>query len=590
LGGLPPFCPSEYPVVTVGVFPSRRVPPCSVLLLVFALVAIRCLSAQADDSTELAQLRAIEAKISQVAAKVIPSVVNVRVGTASGSGIVVDARGHVLSAGHVISRPNQPVEFTFADGTTADGITLGRHQLSDAGLMKITSGGDRPFAEMGASSDLEHGAWVLAVGHPLGYQEGRPPVVRVGRILRTEELLIHTDCPLVAGDSGGPLVDLEGRVVGINSRIGDSTKMNYHVPIDIFRKHWERLASGEVWDGGASGRDGEQVTAALGSVVESAAASVVRVKCDGRDVSLGTIVGPDGWILTKASELADKTVCRTSDGRELKATIVGVKRDYDLAMLKVEASGMPTVRWHDAKDIAVGQWVAAPTLSRESPLALGIIGVPRRRIPHAVGVLGVSLDDAANGGGIIKILAHSAAEKAGLKIDDVVTHLDGESTPGRLEVLAAIRSHRPGDVIRLTVRRAGKTIDVPAELSIIETPATKKRDIQNRSEIGVSTRRCDFPMVLQHDAVLRPSDCGGPLIDSSGRVIGVNIARGGRAETYAIPADVLLTLFYDLMSGREAPGESDRLTNRDSHLDEDSRPRSRTTREPVAEARRQSDR
>lgn len=557
--------------------------------MVFAAAVIPCLSVRADDSTGLARLRAIEEKIKQVAVKVIPAVVNVHVGTASGSGVIVDDQGHVLSAGHVIGRPGQTAAFTFPDGTKAQGITLGTHKLSDAGLLKITSGGDWPFVEMGTSADVEQGAWVLAVGHPLGYQEGRPPVVRAGRILRAEEFVIHTDCPLVAGDSGGPLVDLEGRVVGINSRIGDSTNMNYHVPIDVFIEHWKRLVDGEVWEDGAFGRDDSQITAALGPVVEDTAAGVVRVSCDGRDVALGTIVGPDGWILTKASELADNIVCHTSDGRELEAVTVGVNRAYDLAMLKVDATGMPTVRWHDAQDTAVGQWVAAPSFKGQSPLALGIIGVPRRSIPHASGILGVSLADADGGGRIIKTLAQSAAQRAGLRIEDVITHVDGESTPGRLEVLAAIKSHRPDDVIRLAVRRADKRMDVTAKLSTIETPATKKRDMQNRSEIGVSTRRYDFPMVLQHDTVLRPNDCGGPLVDSSGRVIGVNIARGGRAETYAVPSDVLLTLFYDLMSGRESPGESDQLTDQNLDSEQDSPARSRPRKKPVASGRRQSD-
>ena len=535
--------------------PSFRIASCTGL--VFALAVIPCQLVRADASTEL---RVIEERIKQVAAEVTPAVVNVRVGSALGSGVIVDDRGYVLSAGHVVSRPNQRAVFTFPDGTEAQGITLGIHQLSDAGLLKITSGGDWPSIEMGSSADLEQGAWVLAVGHPLGYQEGRPPVVRAGRILRVEELVIHTDCPLVAGDSGGPLVDLEGRVVGINSRIGDSTNMNYHVPIDVFIEHWKRLVDGEVWDDGASGRDDSQIAAALGPLVENTSSSVVRISCSGRNVALGTIVGPDGWILTKASELAENIVCHTSDGRELKAFTVGVNRAYDLAMLRVEATGMPTVRWHDARDIAVGQWVAAPSFNGESPLALGIIGAPRRRIPHASGILGVSLADAEGGGRIIKTLAQSAAQRAGLRIDDVITHVDGESTPGRLEVLAAIKSHLPEDVISLALRRAGKRIDVTTKLSIIETPATRKRDIQNRSEIGVSTRRDDFPMVLQHDTVLRPRDCGGPLVDSSGRVIGVNIARAGRAETYAVPSDVLLTLFYDLMSGRESPEEPDQLS------------------------------
>ncbi len=77
--------------------------------------------------------------------------------------------------------------------------------------------------------------------------------------------------------------------------------------------------------------------------------------------------------------------------------------------------------------------------------------------------------------------------------------------------------------------------------------------MQNRSPVGISGRHDDFPAVLQHDTLLRPGECGGPLVDLSGKVIGVNIARGGRTETYAVPSDVLIGLLYDLMSGRLRP-------------------------------------
>ena len=55
----------------------------------------------------------------------------------------------------------------------------------------------------------------------MGYQEGRPPVARLGRLLEVEKLYLRSDCPLVGGDSGGPLFDMHGRVVGIHSRIGN---------------------------------------------------------------------------------------------------------------------------------------------------------------------------------------------------------------------------------------------------------------------------------------------------------------------------------------------------------------------------------
>jgi serine protease Do len=75
----------------------------------------------------------------------------------------------------------------------------------------------------------------------------------------------------------------------------------------------------------------------------------------------------------------------------------------------------------------------------------------------------------------------------------------------------------------------------------------------NRMGGPLSERRNGFPTILQHDAVLRPSDCGGPLVDLDGKVIGINIARAGRTESYAAPAEALLPLMYDLMSGKHAP-------------------------------------
>ena len=56
-----------------------------------------------------------------------------------------------------------------------------------------------------------------------------------------------TDCTLVGGDSGGPLFDLDGKVIGIHSRIGKNLPINVHVPVDPFRDSWTRLAKGEVW-------------------------------------------------------------------------------------------------------------------------------------------------------------------------------------------------------------------------------------------------------------------------------------------------------------------------------------------------------
>ncbi len=64
--------------------------------------------------------------------------------------------------------------------------------------------------------------------------------------------MIRTECALVGGDSGGPLFDLDGKVVGIHSRIGESLSFNLHVPVDTYRTTWDRLVKSEVWGGRAS--------------------------------------------------------------------------------------------------------------------------------------------------------------------------------------------------------------------------------------------------------------------------------------------------------------------------------------------------
>jgi serine protease Do len=502
---------------------------------------------------DVGELRAIENQVKKLVGQVLAANVAVRVGQSQGSGVVVSEDGYVLTAGHVMGRPGQSAVFIFADGKTVRGTTLGIRRRFDAGLAKITDPGPWPFVEMGRSADQPLGAWCVAVGHPLGYQQGRPPVVRVGRVTESQKSVIQTDCPLVAGDSGGPLFDLEGKVIGINSRIATLTTMNFHVPVDVYRESWDRLVKGEAWDEGIPGKNSREVKTAFRQAVAQAGACVVRVRCDGKDAALGTIVGPDGWVLTKASELSGQIVCRDRGGRQHEARIVGVHPEFDLAMLKIDATGLPIIPWSKETDAAVGQWVATPGVQDGTPLAVGVVGAPRRRIPPTSGVLGVAVADAEGGAKIERVMPDSAAQKAGLQVDDVITHVNGEPTPDHVELVTAIKEHQPGEVVRLTVKRGDQDLQISATLTELETPASRKRDMQNRSDVGLSRRHDDFPMVLQHDSVLRPVDCGGPVVDLSGNVIGVNIARGGRTETYAVPSDVLLTLMYDLISGRMPP-------------------------------------
>ncbi len=523
-----------------------------VLFAGFGLVCGRAWAGPPESPKSLDDLRALEDRVRAVVAKVSAATVGVRVGSNSGSGVIVSEDGLVLTAGHVVGKPGQEVVFMFADGKTAKGKTLGLYGNADAGMMRITDEGKWPYLPRGQSHELRVGSWCLALGHPLGYVKDRPPVVRLGRVLRLSDNVIQTDCALVGGDSGGPLFDLEGRIVGIHSRIGMAMDINIHVPINVFADNWERLLKGEQWQDSVPARECDEIKSLFSGLVAGARRSTVRVRCDGQDKALGTIVGPDGWILTKASEISGKIVCRLADGRELEAKVIGASQSFDLAMLKIDAVDLPAAEW-STQSPQVGQWLAAAGMA-DDPVSIGVLSVPPRRIPPSSGVLGISLKtDAGGPPQIEKVFPNSPAEKAGLKENDFVTHIDGKALSAAAELIEAVRSRRLGENVRLNVRRGDQVLAVPVKLGQIETPGTQRRDVQNRSGVGVSRRNDDFPVVLQYDIVMRPIDCGGPVVDLSGKVVALNIARGGRTETYGIPTGVLLEQMYDLMSGRLNP-------------------------------------
>ncbi len=195
----------------------------------------------------LDDLKTIEQQVKAVLARVSRAVVAVEVDGATGSGVVISEEGTVLTVAHVCDRPDRDVKLIFPDGKTARGKTLGTNHEEDAGMMKITDKGPWPFAELGTLAGTRLGDWVLTLGHPGGFDPERLMVVRLGRVIRLTPAALQTDCTLSAGDSGGPLFDMRGKVIGVHSRISDSTAENFHVSIAAFRESWDRLLNGESW-------------------------------------------------------------------------------------------------------------------------------------------------------------------------------------------------------------------------------------------------------------------------------------------------------------------------------------------------------
>lgn len=195
---------------------------------------------------DISELKFLEKRSAELMDELLPAIVNVQVGAAQGSGVVVSRDGYVLTAAHVIGRQNLNARIKFPDGREVSAKTLGLNRGVDSGMLKITEPGNYPYVEIGESSGMKNGQWVLAIGHPGGWDEKRGLVLRVGRLLYKNPTVLRTDCVLVGGDSGGPLFDFEGRVIGIHSRIGNALWDNFHVPIDTFSEDWDQLVASKI--------------------------------------------------------------------------------------------------------------------------------------------------------------------------------------------------------------------------------------------------------------------------------------------------------------------------------------------------------
>lgn len=219
--------------------------PTTLLLVIIWGMFVSCV--YAHDPVDPRGLREVEQAVKRVVRERSPIVVAVTDGVGYGSGVIVSEDGLVLTAGHVMLTGGTRHRVIFPDGREAKAVPLGHNLNHDAGMLKITDPGPWPYAELGSVGDLEAGDWCVCLGHSGGYELGRRPPVRAGRIVKFESDQVVTDCVLIGGDSGGPLFDLSGRVIGIHSSIGGSIAENRHVSIEIFRKYWDRMAAGERW-------------------------------------------------------------------------------------------------------------------------------------------------------------------------------------------------------------------------------------------------------------------------------------------------------------------------------------------------------
>ena len=220
-----------------------------VLLFLVALVPWGGLMAHSDEEGNIA--------IYEKTAPSVVNIVNTTVSydfflqpvpsTGSGSGVIVDESGHIVTNYHVIEGAKS-LEVTLFDGTKHAASVVGIDPGDDLAVIRIKAPAAKLVpAKFGDSSQLRVGQKALAIGNPFGLDKtltvgiisslGRTMRATNGRLMRG---IIQTDAAINPGNSGGPLLDGEGRLIGVNtaifSPVGGSIGIGFAIPANTVKK------------------------------------------------------------------------------------------------------------------------------------------------------------------------------------------------------------------------------------------------------------------------------------------------------------------------------------------------------------------
>ena len=219
----------------------------AVALMPASLLAFSLNAKKAPESAE--DLMMIQEALQAALPKAKAATIGIDLGDGSGSGVIVSKDGLVMTAAHVSGGVGKDVEVVMPDGSKLKAETLGLMAETDAALIQITEenpdGGDFPFVEVNKTDEAKLGDWIFSLGHSGGFDKERGVVVRLARLVRMANTTIQTDGTLIGGDSGGPLFDMDGRLIGIHSRVGQRLPVNMHVPVRVFLDSWDKMLKSE---------------------------------------------------------------------------------------------------------------------------------------------------------------------------------------------------------------------------------------------------------------------------------------------------------------------------------------------------------
>ena len=364
----------------------------------------------------------------------------------NGSGVIIDAEGHILTNNHVVERA-EDVRVTLTDGREYEARVVGRDPKTDLAVLHVDVTEPLPVATLGSSDSLRVGDWVMAIGNPFGLSHTVTAgiVSGKGRIIGAGPYddFIQTDASINPGNSGGPLFNMRGEVVGINTAmVPHGRSIGFAIPIDTAKPLIPQMVATGGVTRGYLGVSIQSISPDLAQALEldgTQGALVGEVMADSPAARAGLQTGDvitafDGKPVATSQDLPGM-VAETPVDRDVTVTVQRQGESLDLA-------------------VTVGKMHAETARATDKPeTGRGRLGLQLRdRQADARGDDGPA---AAHGVLVTRVQPGSPAAASGIRGGDVILQVDQKPVDSIADVKQVLSEADEASPLVLLVKRGG---------------------------------------------------------------------------------------------------------------------------------------
>jgi serine protease Do len=377
---------------------------------------------------------------------------------ATGSGVIVDAKGYILTNNHVVDEADRITVRLDGDTAKYEAKLIGRDVATDLAVIKIDAPRSLPPAKIGNSDAVEVGDWAVAIGSPFGLEATVTAgiISAKGRDVSGNQFqhFLQTDAAINPGNSGGPLLNIKGEVIGINTAIATNTNgyqgVGFALPINTAVQVYNQIIKTGRMTRGSIGVSLEtNVTPELLKVYGASEGAFVKNVQAGSPAEKAGLKEGDviASVNGKPVKTNDDLITAVAESPVGSNVAVGVLRDGKKMDMRV-AVGDRTEVWRDDPRVAREQPGAPSRDEAGGQARFGISGINLRPADRA------SLGTSEKGGvRVTTVDPASFADDIGMEPGDIITAINRQPVNSFDDLVRIQNTLKPGDAVAFRVLR-----------------------------------------------------------------------------------------------------------------------------------------